>query len=181
VHDLRDDLYVNAFPVSEKCIYVAYQLGRENVNRAYDDRLIGPFMEVSHPEDWHFVDVWNHQPIPDTVLNGRKCLVFPEEPADVISCIIGMPENLEVEKTESTLQIQVNHPIENSAIHINTVNNLTMMEEEALMLPGTGGEVDLSELKLKFPYKVLIKLMQGDVLKDEVVLNLGWKKTVTGP
>ena len=123
VADFRDDLYVNAFPGAEKCIYPAYQLGREKVNRAVDDRLIGPFMEVSHPENWHFVDVWNHQTIPIKNVNGKTCLIFPEEPNDVMSCIIGMPKNLKVEKEGQTLHIQVNKPMENSLIHINTVNN----------------------------------------------------------
>ena len=176
VADLRDDLYVNAYPIEEKCVYPAYQLGRENVSRANDDRLIGPFMEVSHPVDWHYVDVWNHQNIPVVIFRGKRCLVFPEEPTDVISCIIGMPENLKVQKEEETLRIEVNQPMENTTIQINTVNNLTLLEEEVLTLPGSGGEVDLSQLNLKFPYKVLIKLMQGDVLKDELILNLGWKK-----
>ncbi len=176
VTDLRDNLYVNAFPVSDKCIYPAYQIGRENVSRLYDDRLIGPFMEISHPADWHFVDVWNHQTIPVKKVHGKPCLVFPEEPTDVISCIIGMPENLKVEREGETLHIRVINPIEDAVIHINTVNNLTMMEKEVLMLPGNGGDVNISRLNLKFPYKVLIKLKQGDILKDEIIINLGWKK-----
>ncbi len=176
VTDFRDDLYVNAFPVSEKCVYPAYQLGRENVNRAADDRLIGPFMEVAHPQDWHFVDVWNHQAIPVIRINGKACLVFPEEPTAVMSCIVGMPINLNVEVDGNNIHIQTNKPLENASIQINTVNNLTLMEEEVLKISGDGGDIDVKKLDLKFPYKVLVKLMQGDILKDEVILNLGWKK-----
>ena len=176
VADFRDDLYVNAFPISEKCVYPAYQLGRENVNRAADDRLIGPFMEVEHPQDWHFVDVWNHQAIPVKNINGNVCLVFPEEPTDVMSCIVGMPINLNVEVDGNNIHIQTNKPLENASIQINTVNNLTLMEEEVLKISGDGGEIDVKKLDLKFPYKVLVKLIQGDILKDEVILNLGWKK-----
>jgi len=36
--------------------------------------------------------------------------------------------------------------------------------------------VRISQLELDFPYLVLVKLMQGSLLKDEVILNLGWKK-----
>ncbi len=176
VADLRDDLYVNAFPSDEKCVYPAYQLGRENVDRRIDNRLIGPFMEVSHPENWHFVDVWNHQVIPVTEVHGSKFLAFPEEPADVISCIIGLPENLIVKRDGDKLHIQLMNPIEGAEIQVNTVNNLTMMEEEVLTLPGDGGTILISDLNLKFPYKVLVKLMQGDTMKDEVIINLGWKK-----
>ncbi|MBC8181514.1 hypothetical protein H8E88_10365 [candidate division KSB1 bacterium] len=176
VTDFRDDLYVNAFPVSDKCVYPAYQLDRENVNRAADDRLIGPFMEVTHPKDWHFVDVWNHQAIPVKNVNGKSCLVFPEEPTDVMSCIIGMPINLNVELDGNNIHIQTNKPLENVSIQINTVNNLTLMEEEVLKISGDEGDIDVNSLDLKFPYKVLVKLMQGDILKDEVILNLGWKK-----
>lgn len=176
VADLRDDLYVNAFPTAEKCVYPAYQLGRENVSRIYDNRLIGPFMVVKHPNNWHYVDVWNHQTIPIKKKNDKTFLVFPEEPADVMSCIIGMPENLNVEKNGQLLRIHANRPLKNATIHINTVNNLTMMEQEALKFSGNKAVVNVSQLKLGFPYIVLVKLMQGDILKDEVVLNLGWKK-----
>ncbi len=175
IADLRNDIYINAFPIAEKCVYPVYQLGRENVDRRYDDRLIGPFMEVEHPDNWHYVDVWNHQPIPTEKKNGKTRLIFPEEPSDVMSCIVGLPVNLKVESNGERLQIQAREPIENASIHINTVNNLTMMEEEVLKLSGNSGEVQLSQIDLKFPYLILVKLMQGDILKDEVILNLGWK------
>ena len=175
VPDFRDDLFVNAFPIAEKCVYPAYQLGREKVNRALSNRLIGPFMEVRHPSDWHFIDVWNHQIISTKKINGKTCLVFPEEPTDVMSCIVGMPENLRVEKDDQILRISAANPLENVAIHINTVNNLTLIEYPVLKLEGNQGEVEMSRLQLKFPYKVLIKLMQDGILKDEVILDLGWK------
>jgi hypothetical protein len=176
VADLRDDLYVNAFPSAQKCVYPAYQLGRENVNRSIDNRLIGPFMEVSHPDNWHYVDVWNHQSIPVANVNGKNCLVFPEEPTDVMSCVIGMPENLKVEVEGDDLRIQVLNPLEDAVIQINSVNNLTMMEEEETTISGEGGTVNITQLELKFPYKILVKLMQGDTMKDEVIINSGWKK-----
>ncbi len=178
VADFRDDLYVNAFPIAEKCVYPAYQLGREKVatRGGLDNRLIGPFMEVDHPANWHFVDVWNHQPIPTQKKAGKTCLAFPEEPADVISCIIGMPENLKVERDGDLLRIEAARPLGEASIQINTVNNLTMMEEEVIELQGNSGVVELSRLNLDFPYLVLVKLMQGDILKDEVILDLGWKK-----
>ena len=176
VPDLRDDLFINAFPTAEKCVYPVYQLGRENVSRIYDNRLIGPFMVIEHPNNWHYVDVWDHQMIPIKKKNGKTFLVFPEEPAAVMSCIIGMPENLKVEKNGQILHIHANRPLKNATIHINTVNNLTMMEQEILKFSGNKAVVNVSQLKLDFPYIVLVKLMQGDILKDEVVLNLGWKK-----
>ena len=92
-----------------------------------------------------------------------------------MSCIVGFPVNLKVERNGGKLQIQAREPIESASIHINTVNNLTMMEEEVLKLSGNSGEVQLSKIDLKFPYLILVKLMQGDILKDEVILNLGWK------
>ena len=176
VPDYRDDLYVNAFPIAEKCVYPAYQLGRENVDRYLDTRLIGPFMEVDHPADWHFVDVWNHQVIPVRRENGRTVLVFPEEPAEAMSCIVALPANLQVERHEDLLRIHARTALENCSIHINTVDNLTMLEEEKLKLEGCEGEVEISGLELDFPYLVLVKLMQGGILKDEVILDLGWKK-----
>jgi hypothetical protein len=133
-------------------------------------------MEVEHPQDWHFVDVWNHQAIPLENINSKTCLVFPEEPTSVMNCIVGMPVNLSVEVEENIIHVRASKSLENSSIQINTVNNLTLMEEEFLKISGNSGEIDIKKLDLKFPYKVLVKLMQGDILKDEVILNLGWKK-----
>ncbi len=176
VADFRDDLYINAFSAEEKCVYPVYQLGRENISRAKDDRLIGPFMEVDHPDNWHYVDVWNHQNIPVEKIDGKSCLVFPEEPVTSMNCIVGMPENLRVEADKNIISVGVTNSLENTSIQINTVNNLTFLEEEVLTFEGNEGRVEIDKLNLKFPYKVLIKLMQGDILKDEVILNLGWKK-----
>jgi len=174
LYNLRNDVYVNAFPIAEKCVYPVYQLGRENVDRGLDNRLIGPFMPVYHPNDWHYVDVWNHQTIPTVKQNDRTLLVFPEEPTDVMSCIVALPKNLVVDKQGNTLHIKAEKPLDNSFIQINTVNNLTMMEEEKLKITGNIGKVDLAELGLDFPYKVLVKLMQDSVLKDEIIVDTGW-------
>ena len=44
----------------------------------------------------------------------------------------------------------------------NTLTNLR------LELPGEGGTVELSQLNLVYPHLVLVKLLQGDILKDEL-------------
>jgi hypothetical protein len=173
---LRNDLFVNAFPGPEKCVYPMFQLGRNQGTRLDPRRLIGPFMEVENPETWHYVDVWNHQVIGTEKKNGRILLVSPEEPADAMSCIVGMPSNLKVECDGLTIHIEAEHPLADAEIHINTVDNLAMMEEEALKIPGNRATVDVAQLKLDFPYLVLVKLMQNRVLKDEVIVNLGWKQ-----
>ena len=56
-----------------------------------------------------------------------------------------------------------------------------MAEEEVLKLPGSKATVEISKLKLDFPYLVIVKLMQQDVLRDEVILNLGWKRFEPSP
>jgi hypothetical protein len=93
-----------------------------------------------------------------------------------MNCIVGMPVNLKVEVDGNIIHVKTGKPKENASIQINTVNNLTLMEEEVLKISGNSGDIDIKKLDLKFPYKVLVKLMQGDILKDEVILNLGWKK-----
>jgi hypothetical protein len=176
VDNLREDLFVNAFPIKDKCVYSAYQLGREKVNRQLDNRLIGPFMEVDHPDNWHYIDIWNHQQIKVEKIDGRKFLIFREEPPEALSCIVGMPENLKVERDGEVLRVKMSDPIKGAFIQINTVDNLTMIEEERVKIEDTSSEVQLERLKLDFPYLVLVKLMQGDILKDEVIMDLSWKK-----
>ena len=136
VADLREDLFVNAFPIENKCVYPAYQIERENVDRRIDNRLIGPFMPVEHPQDWHFVDVWNHQEIPTDKKNDKTRLIFPEEPTGPMSCIVGMPKNLKVAMEGNNIKVTTNNTYDDTIIQINTVNNLTLMEEEVLRISG---------------------------------------------
>jgi hypothetical protein len=176
VPTFRKDLYVNAFSISTKSIYPAYQLDREKVDRMYDNRMIGPFMEVNNPPDWHYIDIWNHQIIPTENIEDKTRLIFPEEPTDVMSCIVGFPNNLDISINGDNVKVMTINPISNASIQINTVNNLTMMEENNLNISGLSVEFNISDLNLKFPYKVLVKLMEGDILKDEVILDMGWKQ-----
>ncbi len=181
VASLREWLYINAFGVEDKCVYTIYQSNRHVTNRMNPPRMMGPFMEVKHPADWHYVDVWNHKTIAAEVKNGKTYLVSLQETADDMSCVVGMPENLKVVRDGDVLKIKARKPLANSTICVNTVNNLTMAEEEVLKLPGSKATVEISKLKLDFPYLVIVKLMQQDVLKDEVILNLGWKRFEPGP
>ena len=177
VADLRQDLYINAFPVAEKCVYPAYQARREKVFRWKNPRLIGDFMDVDHPQDWHYVDVWNHQPIHAERTGGKTRLSFLEEPADVMSCIVGFPQRLVVRREEDKLLIETAGLTEEGWIQLNTVDNLTMLEQEVTQIGSDQGVVDLDELNLEFPYLVLVKLMRGPVLVDEVIVDLGWKQS----
>ena len=85
-----------------------------------------------------------------------------------------MPKNLKVNQADGSLKIRVTNPIENSRIQINTVDNLNMMEEEKMELSGNDATVNLSDLDLDYPHKVLVKLMQDDVMIDEVIVDAGW-------
>ncbi len=175
VPDFRDDIYVNAFPVENKCVYPVFQLNRDQVSRNIDNRLIGPFMSVDHPESWHYVDVWNHETIPAKIYNGKTCLIFPEEPTDVMSCIVAMPSNLEIKQNGDFLNISARQPVENASLHINTVDNLTLLQEKQKVISGNTGEVNISELNLDFPYKIIVKLMQDDIMIDQLIVSAGWK------
>ena len=85
-----------------------------------------------------------------------------------------MPKNLKVNQADGSLKIRVTNPIENSRIQINTVDNLNMMEEEKMELSGNDATVNLSDLDLDYPHKVLVKLMQDDVMIDQVIVDAGW-------
>ena len=177
---LHPDLFVNAFVSDEKAVYPAYVSRQPDglglAARMDPRRVLGPFMEVAHPEDWRYVDVWNHQPILSRRIADKTQLIMPEELADDMAVVVGMPANLRVLRQGDSLSIDVRHLLDESVIHINTVDNLTMMEEHRLELPGSGGSVWLDDLDLDFPYKVLVKLMQHGVTKDEVIVDTGWKK-----
>jgi hypothetical protein len=176
VATLRSDLFVNAFPIAEKCVYPMFQLNRDKGSRLDPRRVVSQFMEVEYPATWHYVDVWNHQPIGTEMKNGKIRLVSPEEPADAMSCIVAMPKNLKTVCDGKKLSVEAERPVADSELHINTVDNLTMMEKTALVIPGNQATIDLDQLKLDFPYLVLIKLMKNGVLKDEIIVNLGWKQ-----
>jgi hypothetical protein len=101
-------------------------------------------------------------------------LVFLEEAPDKMSCVVGMPENLKVDQADGSLKIRVTKPVDGSRIQINTVDNLNMMEEEKMQLRGNDATVNLSDLDLDYPHKVLVKLMQDEVMIDQVIVDAGW-------
>ena len=39
---------------------------------------------------------------------------------------------------------------------------------------GNDATIKLSELDLDYPHKVLVKLMQDDVMIDQVIVDAGW-------
>jgi len=181
IPSLHKLLFVNAFPSDEKVVYPAYfyrEAGgsRHGPTRMDPKRPNGPFLELDQPADWHYVDVWNHEKIYTDRKNGKTRLIMPEEPPANMSCIVGMRPNLTTERTDDMVRISTMRPVENASIHIHTVDNLTFLEEEQMTIDGTSGTVDLNELDLDFPHKILIKLMQGDILKDEMLLYEGWKQ-----
>jgi hypothetical protein len=96
------------------------------------------------------------------------------EAADKISCVVGMPENLKVELNDDGLSIKITKPLDGTRLQINTVDNLNMMEEEKMELSGNDATVNLSDLDLDYPHKVLVKLMQDDVMIDQVIVDAGW-------
>ena len=176
---LHPDLFVNAFVSQDKAVYPAYarkHSGVDLASRMDPRRVLGPFMEVDHPEDWRYVDVWNHQPILSRRVADKTQLIMPEELADDMAVIVGMPANLHVSVQDDSLHVEVRHALAESVVHINTVDNLTMMEEHRVELSGSGGSIRLSDLNLDFPYKALVKLMQDGVAKDIVVVDVGWKQ-----
>ena len=99
-------------------------------------------------------------------------MIFPQETPDVMSCIVGMPKILDVQVDNDSLYVKTIKRVENYTIRINTINCLTFMEEEKISLAESQNNVPLSVLNLKYPYIVTVKLMQGNILKDEVVFNL---------
>ena len=174
---LHPDLFVNAFVSDEKAVYPAYVSRHSAASRMDPRRVLGPFLEVDHPEDWRYVDVWNHQPILSRRVADKTQLIMPEELADDMAVVVGMPANLRCFTARRFPAVSMCvMSLDESVIHINTVDNLTMMEERRLELPGSGGSVSLSDLDLDFPYKVLVKLMQHGVAKDEVIVDVGWKQ-----
>ena len=56
-----------------------------------------------------------------------------------------------------------------------TAVGFIMMEEGALNGEGYETTVDVDQLDLDFPYLLLVRLMVNGVLKDEVIVDLGWK------
>jgi len=173
---LRRNFYVNYFPAAGKRVYTGWQRAREKVSRWTDDRLIGPILEADCPPGWHFVDLWNHQPVPVQLIDEKSVLSLREETASPMYVIAGFPSLIETRAEGGLITIRVDNPPAAGVIEVNTVDNLTLQEEEKLTLPAGGGTVDLSSLELDFPYIVLVKLKLDGRLVDEAVIELGWKK-----
>ena len=85
-----------------------------------------------------------------------------------------MPKNLLVEQIGGSLNINVTNPIPGSIVQVNTVHNLTYMEEEKIKLSGNDLVVNISDLNLDYPHKILVKLMKDDILIDQAIVDAGW-------
>ena len=48
------------------------------------------------------------------------------------------------------------------------------MEEEKIKLSGNDLVVNLSDLNLDYPHKILVKLMKDDILIDQAIVDAGW-------
>ena len=49
-----------------------------------------------------------------------------------------------------------------------------MMEEEQMSLPAADTTINISDLDLDYPHKVLVKLMKEELMIDQVVVDAGW-------
>ncbi|WP_340111810.1 formylglycine-generating enzyme family protein [Maribellus mangrovi] len=64
VSTLADNVYVNKWPHNDKTIYTIYNLRPEGV--------FEPLFEVNQEDDFHFVDLWNHQEAVLTEVEGKN-------------------------------------------------------------------------------------------------------------
>lgn len=169
---LKDRIFVNKWPKSNKVIYTVFSLIPEGFQ--------GELFEVDMPiQNWHYVDIWNHEEIKLSEKNGKFYLPVDLESFHLkwlgtnnegaVGSIAYFPDLLDVRLSENKLSINSIKPGE---IRIWPGNPsyenhfLTLKENEHL--------IDIRESFGNYEGKFVIQLFDEEELLDERVLHMGY-------
>lgn len=163
-----DNIWVNKWESKNKTLYTIYSTNPEGHK--------GPLFEVLPEPGYHFVDLWNHQPL-EPVSNGGKYLVSASVASfeasfkgtneeGEVGCIAKFPILLESEKTNDNLRIK------------SLKGNLIKVWKGAPSYSKTPLELKVGTHNLNFQKDLdsyqgdfVIQLFDTDILLDQLVIK----------
>ena len=169
---LKDQIFVNSWPKDNKVIYTIFSLKPEG--------FIGDLFQVGIPEEnWHYVDIWNHQEVQLSEKEGKyyvpvdlesfhqKWLGTNNEGA--VGSIAYFPNLLDVKINEYKLYINT---MKRGKVRVWVDNPsydkdfFTLKEDEKFL--------DISETFGNFEGKIIIQLLDGGELLDERIIQMDY-------
>ena len=166
---LKDSIWVNEFPTTEKTIYTIFSLIPEGFN--------APLFEAKPEEHFHFVSIWNHEELKPDTLNGK--IYLPAKTASFdkswigtrregnIDCIAKFPELLEISLRGDSLFILAD---KGSKIVI-TAGNPTYQSKKTELAAGRHS-VKLYDLFGRYEGKFVVQLFDNTELLDEKIVYI---------
>jgi gamma-glutamyl hercynylcysteine S-oxide synthase len=166
---LKDQIFVNRWPKDNKVVYTVFSLKSEG--------FFGDLFEVGKPqENWHYVDLWNHEEIQLSEFSGvyyvpvdlesfhQKWLGTNNEGA--VGVIAYLADLLDVNLIDSKLYIKKKKPGE---LRIWAGN--PSYDKDFSILQNDQEFLDIRDTFGNFEGKLVIQLLDGDELMDERVIH----------
>jgi gamma-glutamyl hercynylcysteine S-oxide synthase len=169
---LKDQIFINRWPKDNKVIYTVFSLKPEG--------FLGELFEVGKPqENWHYIDLWNHEEVQPLEKEGKYLVPVDLEPfhqkwlgtnnEGAVGTIAYLPELLSVELSDNNLYIKKRKSGEVSpwAGNPSYGKDFSLLQDgqELLNIRDTFGD---------FEGKLVIQLLDGDELLDERVIKMAY-------
>jgi gamma-glutamyl hercynylcysteine S-oxide synthase len=171
---LVDSVYVNSWAAPGKRIFTIYSVNPKGCN--------GKLFALKDPPDvkdqYHFIDLWNHQDVKPVTENGRVYILVKIDAFDRtwlntrregnVGCIAAFPKLLTIQYTGSRLKIKVS---QGDRIILTGENPTYRSKQYAYPVSDT--TIDYRGLFTKPVEKVVVQLFAGSELLDEAVIIPG--------
>ena len=167
---LKDQIFVNRWPKDNKIIYTVFSLKPEG--------FLGDLFEVGKPqENWHYVDLWNHEEIQVSERDGEYFVPVDLEPfhqkwlgtnnEGAVGTIAYLPDLLNVKLIGNKLYIkkQITGEVRVWAGNPSYDKDFSIVMDAQEFL-------DIRDTFGNFEGKLVIQLLEGDELLDERIVPL---------
>ena len=182
---LRDDIWVNAWPTSQKDVFTIYSI----IPQGYQ----GELFYVNPKIGWHFVDVYNHKLLQPRFLDSGRYLIEVETNAfhqkylgtnneGAVDCIIQTPELFQVRRIQNSLSIKwLQNNIKNTYFNANNAylqiwKTAPSYTQKPVILKPQDQIISIQKYFDRFEGKLVFQLIQKvdgrETLIDETVVEL---------
>ncbi|MHB9071388.1 MAG: DUF6259 domain-containing protein [Sedimentisphaerales bacterium] len=153
----------NKFRIEKKTVYTIYN----KLGAAVDGEII----EVEPRPDWHWVELVydNEIAVRPDLMRSKDVLAMKIDANDVV-CAVQFPKIIYVEVKEGNARIKLNNAPAGAAMVAYFGEDTSQFNKGATKIDIQNGE---GALAFGQKDKVILKLMDGDILIDEVIFNAG--------
>jgi gamma-glutamyl hercynylcysteine S-oxide synthase len=167
LNTVRDSIWVNAWPGERKTIYTIYSLKPEGYK--------GALFEVRADDDWHYVDLWNHEEVriektgnktlTQVQIDGFNSFDVGTNNEGSVSCVAQLPRLITASMLQNRLKLECR-----SGTELRLWAGLPSYEKQYHKVSAGKHDIYLPEVMGRYEGKVVVQAFDGDELIDEVVL-----------